>query len=47
VAAWFDSEDIEEPERGSYWMPVTITLPDETVAVKDEVEVHVHLSSEE
>jgi hypothetical protein len=47
VAAWFDSEDIEEPERGNYWMPVTITLPDETVAVKDEVEVHVHLSSEE
>jgi YbbR domain-containing protein len=47
VTAWFDGEGIEEPERGNYWMPVAVQLPDETVTVKDEAEVHVHISSEE
>jgi YbbR domain-containing protein len=47
VAAWFDGEGIEAPERGSYWMPVAVQLPDETVTLKSEAEVHVHISSEE
>lgn len=47
VAAWFESEGIEEPDRGNYWIPIAVSIADETVVMKQEVQVHVHITGAE
>lgn len=47
VASWFESEEMEEPDRGNYWIPITITVADETVSLGDEVLVRVHITEAE
>lgn len=44
VASWFATEEIEEPDRGNYWIPVNIKIADESVALQKEVQVRVHIT---
>lgn len=44
VAEWFEAEDIEEPDRGNYWIPITVKIADEPIALQKEVQVHVHIT---
>ncbi len=44
VEEWFETEEIEEPERGNYWIPITVKIGDETAALQKEVQVQVHIT---
>lgn len=47
VASWFESEEIEEPDRGNYWIPIAVKTAEESVVLRDEVQVHVHITEAE
>ncbi|MBP3475875.1 MAG: hypothetical protein J6K48_06120 [Lachnospiraceae bacterium] len=47
VASWFESEEIEEPDRGNYWIPIAVKIADESVVLRDEVQVRVHITEAE
>ena len=44
VAAWFEEEEVEEPARGNYWIPVTVQIGEEPITLQKEVQVHVHIT---
>lgn len=47
VAAWFEEEEVEEPARGNYWIPITVQIGEEPIALQKEVQVHVHITEAE
>ena len=44
VAAWFEEEEVEEPVRGNYWIPITVQIGEEPITLQNEVQVHVHIT---
>lgn len=44
VAEWFETEEIEEPDSGDYWIPITVKIGDEPFALQKEVQVQVHIT---
>lgn len=47
ITAWFEEEEIEEPARGNYWIPITVSIGEEPVSLQKEVQVHVHITEAE
>lgn len=47
AAAWLEQEQIEEPFGGNYWIPVTVKIGEETITLRREVQVHVHITETE
>lgn len=47
VAAWFEEEEVEEPTRGNYWIPITVQIGEEPITLQKEVQVHVHITETE
>ena len=47
LAVWMDAEEMEELAEGSYWIPVGVTITDETLRASDTTEVRVHIIAEE
>lgn len=47
IAAWLAEENLEEPERGYYRIPVSVNLPEDTAVVWEEREVQVHITEAE
>lgn len=47
VAAWFEEEEVEEPTRGNYWIPITVQIGEEQITLQKEVQVHVHITETE
>ncbi|MDE6213916.1 MAG: hypothetical protein K2M70_10635 [Lachnospiraceae bacterium] len=45
--AWVDAEEMEELTEGSYWVPVDVTVANETLRASDNTEVRVHIIAEE
>ncbi len=47
VAEWMTSEEMEELSRGTYRVTLNISLPDDTISVKEAVEVALHITEKE
>ena len=47
VAEWMASEEMEELSRGTYRVTLNISLPDDTISVKEAVEVALHITEKE
>ncbi|MCD7725461.1 MAG: hypothetical protein LUI12_07935 [Clostridiales bacterium] len=47
LAAWLEEEELEELSRGSYWMPVTVSVGEEILAQQAEAQVYVHITETE
>ncbi len=47
LAAWLEEEELEELSRGSYWMPVTVSVGEEILAQQAEAQVYVHITEAE
>ncbi|MDE7233120.1 MAG: hypothetical protein K2N37_08630, partial [Lachnospiraceae bacterium] len=45
--AWMDVEEIDELAEGGYWIPVDVTVANETLRASDTTEVRVHIIAEE
>lgn len=45
--AWVEAEEMEELAEGSYWVPVDVTVANETLRASDNTEVRVHIIAEE
>ena len=47
VAAWLESEGTEELESGYYRIPVSVSIPEDSALVWEELEVEVHIMEAE
>lgn len=47
ITAWLEEAEVEEPARGSYWIPITVSIGEEPVSLQKEVQVHVHITEAE
>ncbi len=44
---WMERENLEELAEGSYWIPVDVTVANDTLRASDTTEVRVHIIAEE
>lgn len=47
VAAWLESQEIEELEGGYYRMPVSVSLPEDSAVTWEQLEVQMHITEPE
>ena len=44
IAAWLETEAIEEPESGFYRIPLSVNIPENSAVVWEPIEVQVHIT---
>ena len=47
VAAWLENQGIDEPESGYYRIPVSVSIPEDSAVVWEQLEVQVHITETE
>ena len=47
VAEWLENDGIEEPESGYYRIPVSVSIPEDSAVVWEQLEVQVHITEAE